>query len=81
MDLEPTVVAENIKSRELSWDTEETMRVIDNDEELYHRIPECSTVMALKVVIARTFESMPHIDVNFLNVDWEHIHNEYRKGF
>lgn len=70
---------------ETTWDTEETSRIIANDEGLYNaamRLERTSynierLAQRMEDELSGWVESMPYSDVDLQNVDWEEIASEY----
>lgn len=70
---------------ETTWDTEETSRIIANDEGLYNaamRLERTSysterLAQRMEEELSEWVKSMPYSDVDLQNVDWEEIASEY----
>ena len=68
-----------------NWDTEETGRIIANDEGLYNRAMQLSRnaysigrlAYRMEEELSEWIESLPYSDIDFNNVVWEEIAAEY----
>jgi hypothetical protein len=64
-----------------NWDTEETSRIIANDEGLYHEACRLSrfdnTAYRMKTAFSDSVEAYPYSDINMKAIDWNEIATEY----
>lgn len=59
-----------------TWDTGEVGLWLDNDESLYHASRADHTPEALKALVTEFASVNPALDVDFDNVDWDHLADE-----
>ena len=75
----------NTQTTESNWDTEETSRIIANDEAMYNRAVQLArnaySIKRLAHLMKQVFEdamsAYPHSNIDIDAIDWEFVASEY----